>query len=249
MATPEPSTDLVPGRPAFVTTHWSVVWRARDKDSPDSDAARERLCRTYWPPLYHFLRRAGHSPHDAQDLTQEFLSRFLHRDGLDHLQDQRGTFRSFLLKFLKNFLSDQRDRAQAMKRGGGATLISIDACEAEEREFVGLADTLTPDQLFERRWARALMTQAMERLRQDYTARGQAALFEQLKDLQPGEHGAHSYAQIGAALGMTEQAVKNAVVTFRRRYAQLLRDEIAQTVMEPEEIREEMQHLMAVFAR
>jgi len=248
MIAAEPDSDPTPHGSRFLATHWSVVWRARDKDSLDSAAAREKLCRTYWPPLYAYLRRDGYTIHDAQDLTQEFLSRFLNR-GLDHLVDQRGTFRSFLLKFLKNFLSDQRDRARAQKRGGGQALISIDAYEMEEREFAAPANALTPDQIFERRWAQAVMTQAAERLREDYAARGKDALFEQLKDLQPGEHGERSYIQIGAALGMTEQAVKNAVVTFRRRYAQLLREEIAQTVMEPGEVNEELQHLMTVFAR
>ena len=168
---------------------------------------------------------------------------------MNHLQDQRGKFRSFLLTFLQNFLSDERDRAHAQKRGGGQPFVSIDAYAAEERELVGSANTLTPDQIFERRWAQAVMAQAAERLCQDYAARGQTALFEQLKDLQPGEHGERSYAQIGAALGMTEQAVKNAALTFRRRYAQLLREEIAQTVMEPGEVAEELQHLMTVFTR
>ncbi len=232
-----------------MTTHWSVVLRARDKDSPDSDAARERLCRTYWPPLYHFLRREGHSAHDAQDLTQEFLSRFLHRDGLDHLQDQRGKFRSFLLTFLKHFLSDQRDHANAQKRGGGQQLISLDACEAEERDALGPVDGLSADQLYDRRWARAVMDEAARRLREEYTARGKSELFEQLKDLQPGEHGARSYAEIGAALGLTEQAMKNTVHSFRRRYGELLRDEIAQTVDEPAEVEAEVQHLMQIFAR
>ncbi len=231
-----------------MTTHWSVVLSAREKDSPDSEAARERLCRTYWPPLYHYLRREGHSPHDAQDLTQEFLSRFLHREWLDHLHDQRGKFRSFLLTFLKHFLSDERDRANAQKRGSGQPLISIDACEAEERDALDPVDGLSADQLYDRRWARAVMDEAARRLREEYTARGKTELFEQLKDLQPGEHGASSYAEIGAALGLTEQAMKNAVHSFRRRYGELLRDEIAQTVETTTEVEAEVRHLMQVFS-
>lgn len=221
---------------------------ARDKDSPDSEAARERLCRTYWPPLYHYLRREGYSLHDAQDLTQEFLSRFLHRDGLDHLKDRRGRFRSFLLTFLKHFLSDQRNRANAQKRGGGQAWISLDACEAEERDTLGPVDGLTADQLYDRRWARAVMDEAARRLREEYAQRGKTELFQRLKDLQPGEHGAEGYAEIGASFGLTEQAVKNAVHRFRRRYADLLRDEIAQTVETPAEVEAEVQHLMQVFA-
>jgi RNA polymerase sigma factor (sigma-70 family) len=242
-----PSSTNIGGR-GFETTHWSVVWSARDRDSSSSVAARERLCRTYWPPLYHYLRRGGHSPDDAKDLTQEFLSRFLHRNGLDHLQDQRGKFRSFLLTFLKNFLSDERDRANAQKRGGGHTLISIDAYDAEEREFVGLADTLTPEQAFERQWGQAVMTGAAKRLREDYAARDKLALFEELKDLHPGEHGQRNYAQIGELLGMSEQAVKSAVLNFRRRYARALREEIAQTVLHPGEVDAELQHLKQTLA-
>lgn len=249
MSASEPSSEFSPPGQAFLTTHWSVVWRARYLDPAASAEAREKLCRTYWPPLYAYIRRADYSVQDAQDLTQEFLSCFLQKEWLKHLQDQRGKFRSFLLTFLKNFLSDQRDRAHAQKRGGGQTLLSIEACEAEEREFLKPADTLTPEQSYERRWAQAVMTQAVERLRRDYAARGQSALFEQLKDLQPGEHGARSHAQIGAALGLTGQAVNNAALTFRRRYAQALRDEIAQTVMEPGEVSEELQHLIGVFAK
>ena len=243
-----PESDPTPHGQAFLATNWSLVWRARQGDTVAAEAC-EKLCLTYWPPLYAYIRREGYSVEDAQDLTQEFLSRLMHKEWLNHLQDQRGKFRSFLLTFLKNFLSDQRDHDRAQKRGGGLTLVSIDAYEAEEREFAVPADTLTPEQIFERRWALAVMTQAVERLRQDYATRGQTALFEQFKDLQPGEHGESSYAQIGAALGMTEQAVKNAAHTFRRRYAQLLRGEIAQTVMEPDEVHEELQHLMTVFAR
>jgi len=242
-----PSTD--PAGRVFVTTHWSVVLSAREKDSPHSEAARERLCRTYWPPLYHYLRREGHSPHDAQDLTQEFLSRFLHQDGLDSLKDQRGKFRSFLLTFLKHFLSDQRVRVNAQKRGGGQPLISLDACEAEEREALGPVDGLSADQIYDRRWARAVMDEAVRRLRDEYAKRGKLDLFEQLKDLQPGEHGEQSYAEIGAAFGVTEQAIKNAKHAFNRRYAKLMRDEIAQTVETPGEVEAEVQYLMQIFAR
>ncbi len=163
--------------------------RAREKDSPDSMAARERLCRTYWAPLYHFIRREGHGPDDAQDLTQEFLSRFLHRDWLDHLHDQRGKFRSFLLTFLKHFLSDQRERSRARKRGGGAPLISLDAYAAEEREAMVPDAGLTPDQHYDQQWARAVMAEAAKRLEAEYARRGKAGLFAHLKDIQPGERG------------------------------------------------------------
>jgi DNA-directed RNA polymerase specialized sigma24 family protein len=232
----------------FTKTHWSIVLSAREKDSPDSAAARERLCSIYWPPLYHFLLREGYKPHDAQDLTQEFLSRFLHRDGLDHLRDQRGKFRSFLLTFLKHFLSDHRVYTNAQKRGGGLSWISLDACEAEERDALSPVDGLSADQIYDRRWAQAVMDEAARRLREEYAKRGKAELFDHLKGVQPGEHGEKNYAEIGAAFGLTEQAVKNAVLRFRRRYGDLVRDEIAQTVETPDKVDAEVRHLKQVFS-
>lgn len=233
----------------FVTTHWSVVWNARNGDTRAAEIALENLCRTYRSALYAYVRREGFHAADAEDLTQEFLARFVHKEWLNHLQDQRGRFRSFLLTFLKNFLRDERDRAGAKKRGSGKAPVSLDAYEAEERELLGPVDGLTADQIYERRWALALMARAIERLREDYAARDQSALFEQLKDVQPGEHGERSYAQIGSASGMSEQAVKNAALTFRRRYARFLRDEIAQTVLESGQVEEELRHLMQAFTR
>jgi RNA polymerase sigma factor (sigma-70 family) len=249
MSSPESATPETPAKRVFVTTHWSVVLSAREKDSPDSDAARERLCRTYWPPLYHYLRRDGHNPHDAQDLTQEFLSRFLHRDGLDHLKDQRGKFRSFLLTFLKHFLSDQRDHAKAKKRGGGQPLISLDACEAEERDALGPVDGLSPDQLYDRRWARAVMDEAARRLREEYVANGKATLFDALKDIQPGEYGESSYAEIGAKLGLARGTIASAVHRLRKRHREIVREEIAHTITRPEEIEEEIRNLLAVLSQ
>ncbi len=237
------------GGQVFATTHWSVVMAAKQFDGPAAGAALERLCRTYWAPLYAYIRREGYGPEDAQDLTQEFLSQFIHKEWLNHLRDRRGKFRSFLLTFLKNFLSDQQDRARAQKRGGGQELVSLDAFLAEERDRVEPVEDLTADQIYDRRWARAVLAQAAERLHAAYVAEGKLAAFEQLKDLQPGEHGERSYADIGKALGITEQAVKNAALRFRRRYAEFLRDEILQTVLEPAEAEEELQYLMTVFSR
>jgi len=249
MATTGNGGDQLPDASGvFATTHWSVVLAAKRSDGLLADDALERLCRIYWPPLYAFIRREGYDAHEAQDLTQEFLSRFVQKEWLGHLQDQRGKFRSFLLTFLKHFLADQRVRASAQKRGGGQPLLSLDACEAEEREALGPVDDLSADQLYDRSWARAVMDETARRLREEYAARGRTALFEQLKELQPGEHGERSYAQIGATLGLTEQAVKNAVHCFRRRYGELLRDEIAQTVDGPGEVESELQHLKKVFA-
>lgn len=234
---------------AFTTTHWSVVLTAKESDGTTADAAIDRLCRAYWPPIYAYIRRDGHGPEDAQDLTQEFLSRFVHRDWLNHLQDRRGKFRSFMLTFLKHFLSDQRDRDRAQKRGGGQPLVPLDAYEAEERSVLEPRERLTPDSAYERRWAQTLMERAVERLRLEYTENGRALLFDTLKDLQPGERNETSYADIGLRLGLSEQAVKNAVHRLRRRHREILREEIAQTLADPSELEEEIQYLMTVLAR
>ena len=176
----EPAERL-PQSQRFNTTHWSVVLAAREKDEPAAGQALEKLCRTYWPPLYAFIRREGHNHADAQDLTQAFFAHLLERDFLTRLEDQRGKFRSFLLAFLKHFLSDQRDRARAQKRGGAMTLISLDEFAAEDGYPLEPADRLTPDQVFERRWAQTVMAQALARLRDEYRAKGKEALYEQLK--------------------------------------------------------------------
>jgi RNA polymerase sigma-70 factor (ECF subfamily) len=242
---PEPVTE---NRGIFHTTHWSVVWQAREPGSQEAADALEKLCSTYWPPLYGYIRREGYGVAEAQDLTQEFLSRFVHREWLGHLQEQRGKFRCFLLTFLKHFLSDERDRARAQKRGGGRIFVPLDAYEAEERDAMTPSNGLSADQIYDRRWAAAVMFQAAKKLEAEYARRGKAALFERLKDLQPNEHGAQSYAELGAALGMTEQAFKNAVHTFRHRYAEFLRREIAETVMDPSQVEEELRHLLELFA-
>ncbi len=248
MADSEPTPSFEPVGRIFATTHWAMVWSAREKDSPDSAAAREHLCRTYWSPIYHYLRRDGYSAHDAEDLTQEFLSRFLHRDWLEHLQDQRGRFRSFLLTFLKHFLSDERDRANAQKRGGGKTLISLDA-ETEERDALASVDGLSPDELYDRRWARAVMDEAARHLREEYAANGKSMLFDALKDIQPGERGESSYADIGAQLGLAEGTIASAVHRIRKRHREIVREEIANTVSRPEEIDAEIRNLLAILSR
>jgi RNA polymerase sigma-70 factor (ECF subfamily) len=169
----------------FATTHWSVVLAAKQREGPHAEAALERLCRIYWPPLYGYIRRQGYDAEAARDLTQGFLSRFIHKEWLNHLQDRRGRFRSFLLAFLKHFLSDQRDRERAQKRGGGRALISLDQMAEEERAWAEPVDHLTPEQVFERRWAQALMERAVQRLRDEYAERDKTALYEVLKDIQP----------------------------------------------------------------
>jgi RNA polymerase sigma-70 factor (ECF subfamily) len=233
----------------FQTTRWNIVLAAKNGASPEATVALEELCRTYSPAIYAYLRRIGYAVEDAQDLTQEFLSRFVHREWLHHLEGQQGKFRSFLLTFLKHFLSDERRRANALKRGGGRLLISLDACQAEARDLMIPATDLTPDQVYERRWAQAVMTRALDRLRADYTRRGKLMLFQQLTDLQPGEGESTSHAQIAAALGMTVPAIKSAALAFRRRYAECMRREVAETVLDPREVGEELEHLVQIFGR
>jgi RNA polymerase sigma-70 factor (ECF subfamily) len=232
----------------FTTTHWSVVLAARDGDSRQAREALEKLCHTYWPPLYAYIRREGYGVEDAQDLTQGFFTRLMEKDYLGRLRDQDGKFRSFLLTFLKHFLSDERDRAGAQKRGGGKTIVSLDDSSAEACYLTEAADPMSPDQLFERRWAQTLLEQALHRLRQEYVDGGKLALFEQLKDLQPGEHGTLSYVELGEQLGMSEAAIKSAAHRLRRRHCELLREEIAHTVARPEEIDEEIRYLLTVLS-
>ena len=222
---------------------------ARDGHETQSKEALEKLCRTYWRPLYTFIRRNGYNLEDAQDLTQEFFSRLVSREYLRRLQDQRGKFRSFLLTFVKHFLSDERDKAEAQKRGGGKTFVSLDETYAEENQLLEGADQLNPDQHFERRWAETLLQAALQRLQEEYVAGGKAALFDRLKDLQPGERGALSYAQVAEELGMSEAAIKSAAHRLRQRHRELVRQEIAQTVTDPGEIDEEIRYLLAVLSR
>jgi RNA polymerase sigma-70 factor (ECF subfamily) len=233
----------------FATTHWSVVLAAKDGDSPLAAEAMERLCRTYWAPVYAFIRREGQDATAAQDLTQEFFANFLAKDYLGHLRHQRGRFRSFLLTFVKHFLSGERAKARAQKRGGGKVFVSLEACSVEERRLVEAKSDLSAEQLFDRRWAETVLQNSLERLRADYETQGKGALFDRLKDIQPGERGDVTYAQLGASLGMTEEAIKTAVRRLRRRHAECLREEIAQTVAKAEDIDNEIRHLMAVLQR
>jgi RNA polymerase sigma-70 factor (ECF subfamily) len=209
----------------------------------------EKLCRTYWPPLYAYIRRDGHDTTEAQDLTQEFFARLLARDYLKHLDQLKGKFRSFLLAYLKNFLAEQRRKAGAQKRGGGQVLISLDATAEEDGYLHEPVDELTPDQVFERRWAQTVFQTALDRLHEEYRARNQSALFERLQDYQPHEPGGKSYAQLGEEFAMTEAAIKSAVQRMRQRHREVLREEVAHTVMRREEIEEELRYFRSVLGR
>ena len=231
----------------FATTHWTVVLAAKQGDPEERAVAMEKLCRAYWPPLYAYIQRDGHDATEAQDVTQDFFARLLAKDYLQRVHRQEGKFRSFLLAYLKNFLSERRRRAGAQKRGGGCALISLNEPRGEVGYLLEQVDDLTPDQVFERRWAQAILQTALNRLREAYVARGQTALFERLQDYQPHEPGGWSYSQLGEELGLTEAAVKSAVQRMRQRHRELLREEVAQTVTRPEEIDEELRHFRAVL--
>lgn len=244
MADTEQSRDSVPpGARQFVTTHWSVVVRA----GGESRAALEELCRTYWYPLYAFVRRQGHAPSDAQDLTQAFFARLLEKNYVADAQQEKGKFRTFLLVALKRFLADEWGREHAQKRGGFQTVVSIDAEQAESRLSAEPAHDLSPDIMFERQWALTLLEQARLRLRAEYVASGRAVLFENLEGCLTKNETASPYAEIASRLKLTVPAIKMAVQRLRARYRELLREEIAKTVTTPEEIQEEIRHLFSLF--
>jgi RNA polymerase sigma-70 factor (ECF subfamily) len=238
----EQNRDSVPpGARQFVTTHWSVVVRAGGK----SAAALEKLCQTYWYPLYAYVRRQGHSPEDAQDLTQEFFAKLIAKHYLGDVDRSKGKFRSFLLASLKHFLANEWDKAHAQKRGGGQTIVSLDA---ETRYKLEPADNISADKIFERRWALTLLDEVLKRVREEYAADGKTKLFDQLKVTLTGERSTIPYAELGAQLGMSGGAVKVAVHRLRQRYRDALRDEIAETVAGPEEVEEELRQLFAALS-
>jgi RNA polymerase sigma-70 factor (ECF subfamily) len=230
----------------FATTHWSLVLAARDRAEPGADNALAALCSLYWYPLYAYVRRRGHGADDAHDLTQEFFARLLAKDFLAGVDRGKGTFRSFLLAACTHFLANERDSARAKKRGGGRPVLSLDAADAESRYRAEAAGGLTPEQLFERRWALALLGEVMVRLRADYEAKGKGRLFDRLRGFLVGEKGA-GYRGAADELGLSEGAVKVAVHRLRGRYRELLREEIGRTVATPEEIEEEIRGLFAAL--
>ncbi|PYI52291.1 MAG: RNA polymerase subunit sigma-24 [Verrucomicrobia bacterium] len=234
------------GAVAFATTHWSVVLTAQD-ESPAAQEALEKLCRTYWRPIFSFVRRQGVGPEEAEDLTQGFFALLLERRDLSAVRKEKGRLRSYLLVSLKHFLADERRRAMAIKRGKGQRLIPLEELRANERADMEPADPLTAERIYERRWATTLLEQVLRRLKDEYRAAGNAALFDRLKQLLPDEPGAPSQADIAAQLGMTENAVRQAFHRFRQRYQLLLRDEIAHTVATPSDIEDELRYLVSVL--
>lgn len=233
------------GQGSFSATHWSVVIAAGAATS-DSHRRRalEELARTYWFPLYAFVRRRGLSPDAAEDLTQDFFARLLEKQSLTQVDRTKGKFRSFLLASLKNFLANEYDKAQTRKRGGQSAVIAIDSLSAEARYALEPVDTITPERVFEQRWAWAVLDRVLQLLRERYEADGQGALFDAIKGTLTGRPEAGDYAEIGLTLNMQTGSIAVATHRLRRRYRQLLRDEIAHTVAEPEHIDEELQYLL-----
>ncbi|HEY5913907.1 MAG TPA: sigma-70 family RNA polymerase sigma factor [Verrucomicrobiae bacterium] len=241
------SDSPAPGAGYFGLTRWSVVLAAGRSESTHAREALEELCRTYWHPIYSFIRRDGHSPEDAQDLTQEFFTRLLETNSLLSVDPAKGRFRSFLLGSLKHFLANEWDKANAQKRGGGRRLLPIDGHSAETSYAVDPTETLTPDRAFDRRWALTLLQRVLSRLREEYVAEGKTGQFEALKATLTGERRSIGYAEIANRLGTSEGAIKVAAHRLRQRYRQILRDEIAHTVSGPEEIENEIRALFAAL--
>jgi RNA polymerase sigma-70 factor (ECF subfamily) len=231
----------------FSTTHWSVVLAAGEQSSSRAQAALEQLCDTYWFPLYAYVRRQGRIPEDAQDLTQEFFARFLNQDHLGRANPQRGRFRTFLLSSYQNFLRQEWQRNRAQKRGGDGFAISWDEESAEARYQLEISPQLTPDQVFDQRWAMALFRNALARLQQEAVDKGRSAQFEQLKEFLSAEPGEGKYAEIATCLGMSAGAVAVAVHRLRQRYGELVREEVAHTVTTPTEVDEEMRYLIKLI--
>ena len=229
----------------FAATRWSIVLAAGgEHDATATRRALEELIQAYWFPLYAFVRRQGCQAAAAEDLVQGFLARLLEKDDLAQVDRSKGRFRSFLLAAMKNFMANERARDRALKRGGGVRVLALDSLDAEARYAVEPAEDMTPERLFDRRWALAVLDQVLARLRREFLDAGNGALFEAIKDCLTPDRGKLPYAQLARRLGMTEGALKVAVHRMRRRYRDLLRHEIAQTVETPAQVDEEIAYLL-----
>lgn len=247
MATPEADGFPPVASADFRTTHWSVVLAAGRPESPAAHHALAQLCRDYWYPLYAYVRRRGHDAHEAQDLTQEFFARLLDKNSVQAAAQERGRFRSFLLGSLNNFLNNEWNRGQTAKRGGGYTIISWDAQTAEERYGREPFHELTPERIYDRRWALTLLEQVLGDLREEYSAAGKAQLFEALQVSLSGSKRRESCAELARTLDMSEGAVKVAIHRLRQRYGRHLRTRIAHTVGSDVEVDEELRRLFTAL--
>ncbi|MEW6302818.1 MAG: sigma-70 family RNA polymerase sigma factor [Verrucomicrobiota bacterium] len=238
----------VPKTPVFATTRWTLVLAAAETQCADSASALEALCLTYWYPLYAFVRRKGHPPDEAKDLTQEFFAQLIEKKLYQAADRSRGKFRTFLLTALQNFLNNQARKANAQKRGGGAQVCSLDFQDAEGRYVHEPSHALTPEKLFEREWANTLLRQVLTRLREEFIVSGQAERFDALSAHLVEPDSSASYSELAARLHMTEGAVKTAMHRLRRRYRELYRQEIARVVGDDAEVDEEIRHLVSALA-
>ena len=240
-------TDPASAGPApFTTTHWSVVLEAQG-ESPAAQEALENLCRTYWRPIYGFVRREGAKPEEAKDITEGFFLVLLERKDFSSVRQEKGRLRSFLLASLKHFMANERRDAATLKRGGGRMLLPLDGIEACEVSDFDRGDMLSPDLLYDRRWAFTVLDRVFARLRQESQRSLNPPLLQRLNTLLSDEPDRPSQAQIAREFGMTENAVKQAFHRLRQRYRQLLRDEVAHTVATPAEIEHELRHLIAAL--
>jgi len=231
----------------FSTTHWSVVLSAGQANSSQASESLEKLCRAYWPPLYSYIRRQGHGPEEAQDLTQAFFSKLLKKNFWARADPQKGRFRSFLLTALRHFLADERDRGGTAKRGGGLSFIPFDEQTGEEQFLDGLSENLSGEQQFDRQWAATVLEQARTKLHQECVASGKSGLYDRVSLVDGPNESAVPHAVIAQELGMSVSAVKSAVSRLRARYGELVRQEVAHTVSSPVEIEAEIRHLLSVI--
>ena len=231
----------------FESTHWTVVLEAARQDSPTGQVALGTLYRTYWKPIYAFMRRSGHSRDEAEDLAQEFFAQLVQKNWLTSITREGGKFRSVLLTAVKHFLAHARDHQRALKRGGGRPLVSLDAEGGASGEFPELADNATPEREFERRWALAMLEKAMERLRQKYLRLEKADLFDELKVFLSGGSRPLPHSEIAAKYDISVSAVGVAIHRLRRRFGEILREQVARNVTDPTEVDAELRHLIATL--
>jgi RNA polymerase sigma-70 factor (ECF subfamily) len=243
VSSPASSTDLPK---VFPNTRWSVVLAATQPHSPGSTEALEVICRAYWHPLYAYVRRCGHSPHDAQDLTQEFFRRLLEKRWLENADREKGRLRTFLILTLKHFIANEWRRASAQKRGGRQPHVPLDTALAESA--FAADQQLSPDEVFDRQWALTLLDLTLKKLQAEFTAAGKSRDYDTLKSCLMAEHGAIDYSAVAQQLGINASSTRVAVHRLRKRFRQLYREEITQTLVDGADLDGEMRHLAAALA-
>jgi RNA polymerase sigma-70 factor (ECF subfamily) len=242
-----PRNEVPTAAIGFHTTHWTMVLSARNGNGSGTDALAN-LCSSYWYPIYAFIRRTGSSPHEAEDLTQEFFARILQRDWLANVHPAGGKFRSYLLACVKNLLSNERDKILAQRRGGGVCPIPLEGEDAETRYVIEPPDPVTPDVLFERRWVFELLEHTLEVLRKEYAQTNRLDWFDELEGYLPGGKEIISRAELALKRGVSANAIDVAIHRLRQRFGAILRQKIAETVSSDAEVDEEIRHLMSVLS-